>query len=476
MALTKEQFIADFKDMALKMYAAPLEDLSSQQLYQALALLTRTYIAQPWADTKKRYEQEETKQVYYFSIEFLPGRLLQSNLLNLGILDAVEAGLHALDLHPEKIFDAEADPGLGNGGLGRLASAFMDAMASVGMAGNGNGIRYQYGLFKQAFVNGYQVELPDDWMRNGFPWETRKENRAVTIKFGGWVELKPSRSGNLRVIYHQTDDVLAVPYDVAMVGYHNGVVNNLRLWSAEAPINTGSRFTLEQKERINQITQILYPDDSDNAGKELRLRQEYFFTSAGIQSIVRHYRRTHNSMAGFADRVAIHINDTHPAMAIPELMRVLMDDEHVSWNEAWRITLKVMSYTNHTLLSEALEVWPIDMFSGLLPRIYQIVQEIDRRFRLAFVPQFGQAMIDRIAPLGNGQVRMAYLATIGSHAINGVAPIHSELLKKDVLHDLFQIFPERFNNKTNGITPRRWIQIGDRPLAHLLDKIGRAHV
>ena len=470
MALTKEQFIADFKDMALKMYAAPLEDLSSQQLYQALALLTRTYIAQPWADTKKRYDQEETKQVYYFSIEFLPGRLLQSNLLNLGILDAVEAGLRALELHPQKIFDAEADPGLGNGGLGRLASAFMDAMASVGMAGNGNGIRYQYGLFKQAFVNGYQVELPDDWMRNGFPWETRKENRAVTIKFGGWVELKPSRSGNLRVIYHQTDDVLAVPYDVAMVGYHNGVVNNLRLWSAEAPINAGSRFTLEQKERINQITQILYPDDSDNAGKELRLRQEYFFTSAGIQSIVRHYRRTHNSMAGFADRVAIHINDTHPAMAIPELMRVLMDDEHVSWNEAWRITLKVMSYTNHTLLSEALEVWPIDMFSGLLPRIYQIVQEIDRRFRLAFVPQFGQAMIDRIAPLGNGQVRMAYLATIGSHAINGVAPIHSELLKKDVLHDLFQIFPERFNNKTNGITPRRWIQIGDRPLAHLLDK------
>ena len=211
MALTKEQFIADFKDLALKMYAAPLEDLSSQQLYQALALLTRTYIAQPWADTKKRYDQEETKQVYYFSIEFLPGRLLQSNLLNLGILDAVEAGLHALELHPQKMFDAEADPGLGNGGLGRLASAFMDAMASVGMAGNGNGIRYQYGLFKQAFVNGYQVELPDDWMRNGFPWETRKENRAVTIKFGGWVELKPSRSGNLRVIYHQTDDVLAVP-------------------------------------------------------------------------------------------------------------------------------------------------------------------------------------------------------------------------------------------------------------------------
>ena len=415
MSLTKEQFITEFKDIALKLYAAPLDDLSTQQLYQALALLTRSYIGQPWAETKKRYDQEETKQVFYFSIEFLPGRLLQSNLLNLGILSEVEAGLNELGLRPQKIFDAEADPGLGNGGLGRLASAFMDAMASVGMAGNGNGIRYQYGLFKQAFVNGYQVELPDDWMRNGFAWETRKENRAVTVKFGGWVELRASRSGNLRVTYHN-------------------------------------------------------PDDSDASGKQLRLRQEYFFTSAGIQSIVRHYRRTHNSMAGFADRVAIHINDTHPAMAIPELMRVLMDDEHVSWDEAWRITLKVMSYTNHTLLSEALEVWPIDMFSGMVPRIYQIIQEIDRRFRLVFVPQFGQAMIDRIAPLGNGQVRMAYLASIGSHAINGVAPIHSELLKKDVLHDLYQIFPERFNNKTNGITPRRWIQIGDRPLSHLLDK------
>ncbi|WP_025599892.1 glycogen/starch/alpha-glucan phosphorylase, partial [Lacticaseibacillus paracasei] len=334
MSLTKEQFITEFKDIALKLYAAPLDDLSTQQLYQALALLTRSYIGQPWAETKKRYDQEETKQVFYFSIEFLPGRLLQSNLLNLGILSEVEAGLNELGLRPQKIFDAEADPGLGNGGLGRLASAFMDAMASVGMAGNGNGIRYQYGLFKQAFVNGYQVELPDDWMRNGFAWETRKENRAVTVKFGGWVELRPSRSGNLRVIYHNTDDVLAVPYDVAMVGYHNQVVNNLRLWSAEAPINAGTDFTLEQKERINQITQILYPDDSDASGKQLRLRQEYFFTSAGIQSIVRHYRRTHNSMAGFADRVAIHINDTHPAMAIPELMRVLMDDEHVSWDEA----------------------------------------------------------------------------------------------------------------------------------------------
>lgn len=242
MSLTKEQFITEFKDIALKLYAAPLDDLSTQQLYQALALLTRSYIGQPWAETKKRYDQEETKQVFYFSIEFLPGRLLQSNLLNLGILSEVEAGLNELGLRPQKIFDAEADPGLGNGGLGRLASAFMDAMASVGMAGNGNGIRYQYGLFKQAFVNGYQVELPDDWMRNGFAWETRKENRAVTVKFGGWVELRPSRSGNLRVIYHNTDDVLAVPYDVAMVGYHNQVVNNLRLWSAEAPINAGTDF------------------------------------------------------------------------------------------------------------------------------------------------------------------------------------------------------------------------------------------
>ncbi len=470
MILTKEQFITEFKDMAVKLYAAPLEDLSSQQLYQVLALLTRSYLAQPWADTKQRYDQEETKKVYYFSIEFLPGRLLQSNLLNLGILDQVRQSLAELGLNPQEIFAAESDPGLGNGGLGRLASAFMDAMASVGMAGHGNGIRYQYGLFKQAFVNGYQVELPDDWMRNGFAWETRKENRAITVKFGGQAELRPSRNGNLGVVYHNTEDVLAVPYDVAMVGYQNNVVNNLRLWSAEVPLNAGSNFTLAQKERINQITQNLYPDDSNDAGKELRLWQEYFFTSAGIQSVVRHYRRKHNTMKHFAQQVAIHINDTHPAVAVPELMRVLMDDEQVGWDEAWQITVEVMSYTNHTLLSEALEVWPIHMFSETLPRIYQIIQEIDRRFRLTLIPNFGQGMIDRVAPLGNGQVRMAFLATIGSHSINGVAPIHSELLKNDVLNDLYQIFPERFNNKTNGITPRRWIQINDRPLLGLIDQ------
>lgn len=467
MGLTKKRFIADFQAEALHLFADSLENLSPMQQYQALAFLVKGYYAKDWAQTKADYDHHQQKQVYYFSIEFLPGRLLASNLLNLGIKDTVEAGLKQLDIDIPDLYAQEGDPGLGNGGLGRLASAFLDSMAADGMAGNGNGIRYQYGLFKQRFVDVYQVELPDDWLRDPYVWETRKENRAVIVRFGGSVYLTPCDNGGLEPVYQDTDDVLAVPYDIAMVGHHNHMVNTMRLWSAE-PV-PGHAHSLAEKSRINAITQILYPDDSNTAGQELRLRQEYFFTSAGIQSIITHYRRFHQDLHLLPNFVAIHINDTHPAMAVLELMRVLLDDGGLSWEEAWRITVQSLSYTNHTLMAEALETWPEEMFARLMPRLYQIAQEVDHRFRQAYTPRFGGELIQRCAPIADGYLRMAYLAVIGSHAVNGVAKIHSELLKSSVLKDLYTIFPERFNNKTNGITPRRWVQIANPELSELID-------
>ncbi|WP_461212897.1 glycogen/starch/alpha-glucan phosphorylase [Lacticaseibacillus sp. GG6-2] len=467
MALTKKRFIADYQEEAMHIFANSLEHLSLLQQYQALAFLVKGYYATDWAKTRADYDHHQQKQVYYFSIEFMPGRLLASNLLNLGVKETVEAGLEELGIDTTALYAAEGDPGLGNGGLGRLASAFLDAMAAVGMAGNGNGIRYQYGLFQQRFVDGYQVELPDDWLRDPYVWETRKEDRAVIVRFGGSVALVPGDGGRLEAEYYNTDEVLAVPYDTAMVGYRNHVVNTMRLWSAE-PV-PGHVHSLEEKARVNAITQILYPDDSDTAGRELRLRQEYFFTSAGIQSIITHYRRFHQDLHLLPQFVSIHINDTHPAMAVLELMRVLLDDGHLPWDEAWRITVATLSYTNHTLMTEALETWPEEMFARLLPRLAQLAQEVDRRFRQQYTRLFGETLVSRCAPLANGYLRMAYLATIGSHAVNGVAKIHSNLLKQSVLRDLYTIFPERFNNKTNGITPRRWVQIANPDLSQLLD-------
>lgn len=472
MALTKKRFIADYRAECLHLFASPLEDLSIQQQYQALAFLVKGYYAKDWSHTKADYDHHQQKQVYYFSIEFLPGRLLASNLLNQGLRAVVEDGLAQLGIDAETLYAQEGDPGLGNGGLGRLASAFLDAMAAVGMAGNGNGIRYQYGLFEQRFVDGYQVELPDDWLRTVNVWETRKENRAVIVRFGGNVYLQPSDAGGLEPVYEHAEQVLAVPYDTAIPGFANHVVNTMRLWSAE-PV-PGHVHTLAEKAHVNAITQILYPDDSDTAGRELRLRQEYFFTSAGVQSIVTHYRRFHQDLHLLPKFVAIHINDTHPAMAVLELMRVLLDDGHLGWDEAWAITVATMSYTNHTLMAEALETWPQDMFANLLPRLWQIAQEIDARFRSAHLLQFGADLVGRAAPSQGGYLHMANLAVIGSHAVNGVAKLHTQLLEQSVLKDLYTIYPARFNNKTNGITPRRWVQMANPSLANLIDDtIGR---
>lgn len=472
--LTQAQFKQDFLAEIKTLYATDLSDTSNYNQFVALGQLVRRYDGPNWTKTSADYREKDRKQVYYFSIEFLPGRLLKSNLLNLGLLDTVRQGLKSLGLDFDEISRAEPDPGLGNGGLGRLAACYMDSMASLGIAGNGNGIRYRYGLFKQVFMDGYQVELPDDWLRNGNVWEIRRENKACLVRFGGNVWMAPQPDGQLKAMYENTDDVWAVPYDTGLVGYRNDVTNTLRLWSAELPPSADKTgFSQARRDRIDEITQVLYPDDSNSAGQALRLRQEYFFSSAGVQSIIRHYGLRHQGMKELAKKIAIHINDTHPTLVIPEMMRLLMDEHHCSWDVAWSLTTQVMSYTNHTIMQEALETWPIEMFKGLLPRIYQIVAEIDRRYREAKTPIFGEALVNRTAPLGNGQVRMAFLAVIGSHSVNGVAPLHTKLLKEDVLRELYQVYPERFNNKTNGIATRRWQQLANEPLSSLIDsKIG----
>ncbi|WP_338232245.1 glycogen/starch/alpha-glucan phosphorylase [Companilactobacillus muriivasis] len=475
MELKEAEFVRDYINEIRAAYAVELKDTSPMEQYMALGHLIKRYNSENWTDTSKSYRKNDVKQVYYFSIEFLPGRLLKSNMLNLGITDVVKKGIRNLGLDFDKIVRAEPDPGLGNGGLGRLAACYMDSMASIGMAGNGNGIRYRYGLFKQVFMDGYQVELPDDWLRNGNAWEVRRENRACLVRFGGHVWMQEQADGSLKPVYDHTDDVLAVPYDTGIIGYHNVVTNTLRLWSAELPPNAEEKYySQKQRDNIDDITKVLYPDDSNEEGRSLRLRQEYFFSSAGVQSIVRHYLSGHISLKRFAQKVAIHINDTHPTLVIPELMRILMDEHDCPWDLAWQITTSTMSYTNHTIMQEALEKWPIPMFQGLLPRIYQIVEEINRRYRAAKIPVFGEDIVDRTAPLGDGQVRMAYLAVIGSHSVNGVAPLHTELLEKDVLADLYRIYPEKFNNKTNGIAERRWLEVANEPLTKLIDsKIGK---
>ena len=404
-------------------------------------------------------------------MEFLPGRMLKSNLLNMGIMDCVKQGLEELGLDLDEVARAEVDPALGNGGLGRLASCFMDSIASTGLAGNGNGIRYRYGLFKQKFINGYQIELPENWLRNRNVWEVRKENKAVIVRFGGDVSFTQDGDGKLRVHHENTRDILAVPYDTAQIGYNNGIINNLRLWSAEIPYGDEARFsTEEQREEVKRINEVLYPDDSNYEGRLLRVQQEYFFSSAGVQSIVRYFKQLKLDWSLFPDKIAIHINDTHPTLAIPELMRILLDEEELTWDQAWEITKKTVSYTNHTILQEAMERWPETMIADLLPRIYQIIQEINRRHIDKKMPLYGEELTQRTAIIANGQIKMANLAIIGSHSVNGVAKLHSDILMADTLHDFYVMYPQKFNNKTNGITQRRWVQIANENLTEMLDE------
>lgn len=425
-----------------------------------------------WLRRRDEIVKEQKKTAYYFSIEFLPGKMLQTNLLNLGIYDLVQEALCEIGVDLMDLVDAEHDMALGNGGLGRLASCFMDSLPTIGAPGFGNGIRYKYGLFKQKIVNGYQVELPDAWLSSdGNVWETKKPHSAVDVKIYGNVYLVPQENGDLKPIYENVKTLRAVPYDITQIGFKNDVVNNLRLWDVEIPEKYELDYpTLADRRRIEDITSVLYTDDATREGQSLRLIQEYFMVSAGLQTIVASYAKMGLPMAKIHEKVAVHINDTHPAMAVPELMRILVDEYDLDWDDAWAATTQVMSYTNHTILSEALEKWDAGLFKEIVPRIYQIVGEIDRQFVKAWVGKVDAPVINHTRIIQNNQIHMANLSIIGGHSVNGVAKLHTELLIEDVLKDFYLLYPEKFNNKTNGIAQRRWSQIANPGMSALLDK------
>ena len=483
MQITKEQIKQDYLKRLTFTFAEGVNEASIDHKYMALGKLIKDYVTEGWAETNRAYTNNKCKQTYYFSMEFLIGKLLDTYLINLGIRDLCSEALAELGIDLDELAAMEPDAGLGNGGLGRLAACFMDSMASLSLPAHGCGIRFKHGLFKQKIVDGYQVEKLDDWLKTDFVWEVKKANRGININFGGNVYMK--KIGNkLQPIYENCEVIRAVPYDVPIVGYNTKNVNTLRLWSAEideSDINLSTlqrgdylRY-LEHKYSVEEISQVLYPDDSSESGRRLRLKQEYFFVSAGIQTIVNRFKKLGEPITELHNYIAIHINDTHPAVAVAELMRILLDQEGLEWEEAWRITVKTMAYTNHTIMAEALEKWPKDMFEKLIPRIYMIVEEINRRFCLEVSKKYygDWNKINNMSIISNGNIKMANLAIVGSHSINGVAWLHTEILKHRELKDFYEMYPERFNNKTNGITHRRWLIKANRDLADLLvEKIG----
>lgn len=474
MELTKEQFLQDFKDILHEEQLIKVEDATPTELFQTLARTIRKYITPMWLERRNKLVEDKQKIAYYFSIEFLPGRMLETNLLNLGILDVVKEGFDELGVDFTAVKQAEHDMALGNGGLGRLAAAFMDSLATTGYPGFGNGIRYRYGLFKQKIVNGYQVELPDDWFGSlGNVWETRKDHDVVDVKIFGNVYLQANKEGRMLPIYENSQTLRAVPYDVPQIGFGNDTVNNLRLWDVEIPEEYELEYpTIEARRKVQDITAILYPDDSSYEGKELRLIQEYFMTSAGLQTIIKSYRKQGLPLEQIHEKVSVHINDTHPAVAPAEFMRLLLDDCGLEWADAWNATVKTMSYTNHTILSEALEKWNAELFKNVLPRVYQIILEIDNRYVSDMAARgIDPQVIENTRIVKDNQVHMAHLAIIGGHSVNGVAKLHTELLKEDTLRDFYAIYPEKFNNKTNGIIQRRWLQIADEPLSNEIDRL-----
>ena len=476
--IDKKSLKADYKKKFLELHGKELEEGSNLQKYEALGSLVRDYVTKAWIRTNKKYNKTGEKQVYYLSMEFLLGRLLGNALLNLGIRDMCKEALNELNVDLEELENLEQDQGLGNGGLGRLAACFLDSMASLNIAGHGCGIRYKYGFFEQKIIDGKQVEVPDNWLREGNVWEIKKSDKSEIVKFGGEVKVE-TVNGKLAFNHVNYEPVLAVPYDTPIVGYENEVVNTLRLWSAE-PVSNEFDFSsfsrgdflkaIEYKNSVESISLVLYPEDSFYEGKMLRLKQQYFFVSAGLQSIIRHYKKHGGNILELDEKIAIHINDTHPTLAIPELMRILIDEEGLPWETAWRITQNVNSYTNHTILAEALEKWPIDMFKKLLPRIYMIVKEINERYcKELWNKYIGQwEKISRMAIIGDGYVRMANLAIVSSHSVNGVAKLHTEILKKKEMSDFYYLYPKKFNNKTNGITHRRWLLKCNPNLTNLL--------
>ena len=477
LAKTKEEIKNDYLKRLTFTFAEDISQATLEHKYFALGKLIKDYLTEKWAETNKIYRERKVKQTYYFSMEFLIGRLLETNLINLGIRDLCEEALKELGINFNELVSYEEDAGLGNGGLGRLAACFIDSMASLSLPAHGNGIRFKHGLFKQKIENGYQVEQLDDWLKKDFVWEIKRADKSVDVRFGGNVYLKEV-NGKLTPVYENPEIIRAVPYDVPVPGYQTMNVNTLRLWSAdmpEKPINLSTLQRgeylsyLEQRYSVEEISQVLYPDDTSLEGKRLRLKQEYFFTSAGIQSIVRNFLKLGEPITELHDYVAIHINDTHPAVAVAELMRILLDDYELDWDTAWRITVKTCAYTNHTIMAEALEKWDVNVFKKLLPRIYMIIEEINRRFCQEVADRYYNdwGKVNNMSIIQYNNIKMANLAIVGSHSINGVAWLHTEILKNRELKDFYEMYPDRFNNKTNGITHRRWLVKANRPLTDL---------
>ncbi|MRH43499.1 glycogen/starch/alpha-glucan family phosphorylase [Aquibacillus halophilus] len=474
---TVDEFIQAISSKTEETQGKTIENVSLNDVYYAVSAIVNEEINSSWTTTNEKYQKKKPKQVYYLSMEFLIGGLLESNLLNSGMWKVCNEALEKLGFDPVEIYRQERDPGLGNGGLGRLAACFLDSMASLQYPGHGYGIRYRYGMFEQRFINGYQTELPDYWLKNPYPWERRIDDESVQIEFGGTVHMLKRNDGSLECKYENTDKVLAVPYDVPVVGYQNQVVNTLRLWSAEPVSSIDEENTdeyyhqLDHNRSIEQISGILYPDDSSEEGKRLRVKQQYFLVAASLKKIVNEYKlNVRQSLIHLPKKVVIQINDTHPSLAIPELMRMLMDDEGFGWDVAWNITTNVFAYTNHTILSEALEKWPIDMIKSLLPRLYMIIDEINERFcqGIWFDHHDLRDKIPEMAIIADNQIHMARLAIVGSFSVNGVAKLHTEIIKTQEMKDFYKLYPKRFNNKTNGITHRRWLLMANPRLSDLI--------
>ncbi len=473
--IDKESFKKEVRSAVKSLYRRNLEEATPQMVYQAVAYAMKEVIIDRWIATHKEYEKRDVKTVYYLSMEFLMGRALGNIIINLCAQKEVKEALDELGFDLNVIEDQEPDAALGNGGLGRLAACFLDSLATLGYAAYGAGIRYKYGMFAQKIEDGYQVEVPDNWLKNGNPFEVRRPEYACEVHFEGYVRVEYDDTGREHFYQDGYRSVRAIPYDLPIVGYNNNVVNTLRIWDAE-PINTFSlddfdrgdyRKAVEQENLAKNIVEVLYPNDNHYAGKELRLKQQYFFISATIQTALKKYKEHHPDIRKLYEKVTFQMNDTHPSMAVAELMRILMDEEMLTWDEAWEVTTKTCAYTNHTIMSEALEKWPIELFSRLLPRIYQIVEEINRRFVLEIQSRYPdrQDKIRSMAIVYDGQVRMAHLAIVGGYSVNGVARLHTEILKKQQLKDFYEMMPEKFNNKTNGITQRRFLLHGNPLLA-----------
>ena len=480
----KEAFKKSVKENVKFLYRKKLEEATQEQIFQAVCYTVKDVIIDNWLETQNAYKEQDPKTVYYMSMEFLMGRALGNNLLNLTAYKEVKDALDELGLDLNVIEDQEPDPALGNGGLGRLAACFLDSLATLNYSAYGCGIRYRYGMFKQQIKDGYQVEVPDNWLKNGYPFELRRPEYAKEVHFGGYVDVEyDPATGSNKFVHKGYQAVKAVPFDMPIVGYNNNIVNTLRIWDAEPIVDFeldsfdkgDYKKAVEQENLARNIVEVLYPNDNHMAGKELRLKQQYFFVSASLQAAIEKYKKDHKDIMKLYEKVTFQMNDTHPTVAVAELMRILMDEEGLGWDDAWSVTTKCVAYTNHTIMAEALEKWPVELFSRLLPRVYQIIEEINRRFILDIQAKYpgNYEKIKKMAILYDGQVKMAHLAIVAGYSVNGVAKLHTEILKKQELKDFYEMMPEKFNNKTNGITQRRFLLHGNQLLADwVTDHIG----